>query len=128
MRETSLCSSLVAYALCFFLLFFMNHGVFADEVRTIGDMAKAITESFTNLTKLITATSYLAGLGFAVAAIMKFKQHKDNPTQTTIGAPLAMLFIASSLLFLPSFLTVTSYTLFGPEGGKTAGPLGTVFQ
>jgi intracellular multiplication protein IcmD len=127
MHEKTIDLSLLAYALCFLLLLLVNNTVFAAEVRTLGDMAKAITESFSNLTKLITASSYLAGLGFSIGAIMKFKQHKDNPTQTTVGAPIAMLFIASALLFLPSVLSVTSYTMFGPQGGTTAGPMGTVF-
>lgn len=75
---------------------------------TIGDMAESITESFTNLTKLITAGSYLAGLAVSIGAIMKFKQHKDNPTQIPIGTPIALVFIAAALLFLPSILDAHS--------------------
>lgn len=95
---------------------------------TVGGMASQITQSFTNLTKLITAGSYLAGLGFSVGAIMKFKQHKDNPTQIPIGTPIALVFIAASLLFLPTILGITGATMFGSTGGKTSGPLGTVFR
>lgn len=94
---------------------------------TIGTMASSITDSFTSLTKLITAGSYLAGLGFSIGAIMKFKQHKDNPTQIPIGTPIALVFIAAALLFLPSILGVTGQTMFGASGGKTAGPKGTVY-
>lgn len=94
---------------------------------TLGGMASSITKSFTNLAKLITAGSYLAGLGFSVGAIMKFKQHKDNPTQIPIGTPIALVFIASALLFLPTILGVTGQTMFG-GAGKTAGPTGTIFQ
>lgn len=94
---------------------------------TIGTMASSITATFGSLTKLITAGSYLAGLGFSVGAIMKFKQHKDNPTQIPIGTPIALVFIAAALLFLPSVLDVAGYTMFGTSGGKTPGPSGTVF-
>ncbi|KTD40002.1 hypothetical protein [Legionella parisiensis] len=94
---------------------------------SIGTMASTITSSFTNLTKLITAGSYLAGLGFSIGAIMKFKQHKDNPTQIPIGTPIALVFIAAALLFLPSILGVTGVTMFGGSGGTTAGPTGTVY-
>nr|WP_199484697.1 type IV secretion protein IcmD [Legionella drancourtii] len=94
---------------------------------TIGGMASSITASFTNLTKLITSGSYLAGLGFSIGAIMKFKQHKDNPTQIPIGTPIALVFIAAALLFLPTILGVTGATMFGSSGGKTAGPTGTVY-
>lgn len=95
--------------------------------QTVGNMASQITGSFTSLTKLITAGSYLAGLGFSIGAIMKFKQHKDNPTQIPIGTPIALVFIAAALLFLPSILAVTGQTMFG-TAGTTSGPTGSVFS
>ncbi|WP_420795407.1 type IV secretion protein IcmD [Legionella drozanskii] len=93
---------------------------------SLGTMASSITSSFTSVAKLITAGSYLAGLGFAVSAILKFKQHKDNPTQITIGTPIALVFIAAALLFLPSILGVAGQTMFGTTG-SVAGPSGTIF-
>lgn len=100
----------------------------AASSLTIGGMASSITSSFENLAKLITAGSYLGGLGFAVGAILKFKQHKDNPTQITIGTPIALVFIAAALLFLPTILGIAGATMFGSSGGKTAGPKGTVYE
>lgn len=94
---------------------------------SLGSMASSITSTFTSVAKLITAGSYLAGLGFSIGAIMKFKQHKDNPTQIPIGTPIALTFIAAALLFLPSILGVTGYTMFGGSG-SVAGPTGTVYQ
>lgn len=73
----------------------------SGEPTSLGEMAEQITSSYSNLTKLITAGSYLAGLGFSIGAIMKFKQHKDNPTQIPIGTPRALEFIAAALLFFP---------------------------
>ncbi|MDF1684139.1 MAG: type IV secretion protein IcmD [Legionellaceae bacterium] len=85
------------------------------SAATLGNMASSVTSSFGALTKLITAASYLAGLGFAIGAIMKFKAHKDNPTQITVGTPIALVFIAASLLFLPSILDMAGSTMFGDE-------------
>ncbi|HHT0595041.1 TPA: type IV secretion protein IcmD [Legionella anisa] len=102
-------------------------GSAAAEVVSLGAMAETITGSFTSLAKLITAGAYLAGLGFSIGAIMKFKQHKDNPTQIPIGTPIALVFISAALLFLPSILGVTGTTMFGSAGGQTAGPNGVVF-
>ena len=111
---------------CFALLaiFFK---VTVDTSIIIGGMASSITLSFKSLAKLITAGSYLAGLGFSIGAIMKFKQHKDNPTQIPIGTPIALVFISAALLFLPSILSVTGNNMFGTSGGSTAGPSGTIF-
>ncbi|WP_415582885.1 type IV secretion protein IcmD [Legionella worsleiensis] len=115
-------------AACMGLLALFSQEAAAGGSITIGSMASTITSSFTNLAKLITAGSYLAGLGFSIGAIMKFKQHKDNPTQIPIGTPIALVFIAAALLFLPSILGVTGQTMFGGSGGVTAGPTGTIFK
>ena len=111
--------------LCSFGLFVVAGEAIAGF--TAGSMASTITGSFANLTKLMTAGSYLAGLAFSIGAIMKFKQHKDNPTQVPIGTPVALVFIAAALLFLPTILGITGFTLFG-SSGKTGGPSGVIFK
>lgn len=115
------------YHIVFFgLLIFISQNAVAGQM-TLGAMASQITGSFAQLAKLITAGSYLTGLGFSVGAIMKFKQHKDNPTQIPIGTPIALVFISAALLFLPSILGITGSTMFGEGGGQVAGPTGTIF-
>lgn len=111
---------------CCALGFMLFTGTAGAAVTTIGGMASQIVGSFTSLAKLITAGSYLAGLGFSIGAIMKFKQHKDNPTQIPIGTPIALVFIAAALLFLPTILGIAGGTMFG-QGANTAGPTGTLF-
>lgn len=93
---------------------------------SLGTMASTIIKTFASLARLITAGAYIAGLAFSVGAIMKFKQHKDNPTNIPIGTPIALVFIAAALLFLPSILELTGGTMFS-SGGTTAGPSGTIF-
>jgi intracellular multiplication protein IcmD len=77
---------------------------------TIGGVAESITDSLSSLTKLITAGAYLSGLAFSLSGILKFKQHKDNPTQIPVGTPIALLFVGAILLFLPSILNKTGTT------------------
>lgn len=125
-RKTSIKKSM-AWFVSLSLMLLVGEAFAASSNATLATMASQITSSFTSLTKLITAGSYLAGLGFSIGAIMKFKQHKDNPTQIPIGTPIALVFIAAALLFLPSILSVTGNTMFGTGGGATAGPTGTVF-
>ena len=93
------------------------------SATTLGNMASSITGTFANVGKAITGGSYIAGLAFSIGAIMKFKQHKDNPTQIPIGTPISLVFIAAALLFLPSILSITGFTMFG-AAGSTAGPSG----
>lgn len=98
---------------------------YADNTADLGTVAGYITDTFDQLAMLITAGSYIAGLGFAISAILKFKAHKDNPQQVTVGTPIALLFVAAALIFLPSILGVTGNTLFGSsDGGTSAGVTG----
>lgn len=108
----------------FFCLSFFN--VEAQAAQNIGEIAKTVTDTFTNVGLMIVAASYITGLGFAIGAIMKFKQHKDNPTQIPIGTPIALMFIAAALVFLPSIFGVTGATIFGAQGGVVGGPTGTL--
>ena len=80
---------------------------------TIGTMAESVTSSFTDVANLVTAASYVAGSAFAAASILKFKSHKDNPTQVPIGTPIALIAVSAALLFLPSILTTAGSTMEG---------------
>lgn len=90
---------------------------------TIGNLATNITQSFTSLGQLILAISFVAGLGFTMAAIFKFKQHKDNPTQIPLGTPIAMLAIGIVLMFLPGIIKPAGTTIFGGEAQTAGGGL-----
>lgn len=96
---------------------------YAQSSMNIGDVAEQVTSTFGQFAQLITAASYIAGLGFAVAAILKFKAHKDNPQQITVGTPIALMFVAAALIFLPSMFQVAGQTLFGTTG-SAAGVTG----
>lgn len=104
------------------LLFGQNMAL-ADPM-TLSGVANNIMGTFSDLAKLITAGAYIAGLGFAFAAILKFKAHRDNPQQVTVGQPLALIFVAAALLFLPMVFTVAGSTVFGTSG-QAGGISGT---
>lgn len=95
----------------------------AASSQNLGTVADTVRSSFDAVAKLITAGAYVAGFGFAFAAILKFKAHKDNPTQIPVGTPIALLFVAAALIFLPSVFTVSGHTVFGSaaKAGKVSG-------
>jgi intracellular multiplication protein IcmD len=103
------------------LLLIAGSGIAGSQ--NIGNVASIITSNFAKLAKLMTACCYLAGIGFSIGAIMKFKQHKDNPTQVPVGTPIALVFIAAALLFLPTILSISGATIFGGSA-KTGGATG----
>lgn len=111
-------TALFVAALCCFAL---GSDTFAVQTVTlaasgIGGIAGQAKQSLANIATLITAGAYVGGMGFGVGAIAKFKAHKDNPTQVPISQPIALLFVAAALIFIPSVFKSTGGTLFGGSG------------
>lgn len=94
---------------------------FAAETQSIGNMAAKAQESMSYIGKLMIGTAYIAGIGFSIAGIFKFKQHRDNPTQIPIGTPIALLVVGVVLVFLPSIVSSTGETLGVSEAGGWNG-------
>lgn len=90
--------------------------VFAATSSDLGTVASKVRGNLSNIAKLITAMAYVGGMAFAIGAIVKFKAHKDNPTQVAIGTPIALLFIGFALMFVPSVFSAGGGTLFGTSG------------
>lgn len=115
-----------------FVLYLLGIGVCCaaagDPASGVGIqvVANQVKSNFTAIAQFITAGSYLAGMAFGVGAIVKFKAHKDNPTQVAISVPIALLFIAAALLFIPSVFKSTGQTLFGVSG--TVGGVSGVYS
>ena len=74
----------------------------ASNQLGLGRLAVGLLEQYKFFAMLIVGTAFIAGICFFVAAIFKFKQHKDNPSQITIGTPFAMVAISVALIFLPA--------------------------
>jgi len=89
----------------------------------VGGVAAKVTSNIANIAKLITAASYVIGMAFVVGAIVKFKAHKENPTQIPIGQPVAFLFVGAALIFAPTVFKVSGQTMFGASG-EVAGVSG----
>lgn len=85
----------------------------AAKATTIGGMASTLASNFNAVGKLMIGTAYIAGIGFGIAAIFKFKQHKDNPTQVPIGTPFALLAVSVLLVFLPGLYQPAAKSVFG---------------
>ncbi|MFI4937809.1 MAG: type IV secretion protein IcmD [Candidatus Berkiellales bacterium] len=115
--------SLCGYFGALIALFAISNLVFAQSSQSLGDVAGNVTGTMGSVAKLITAASYVAGVGFALMGMLKFKAHKDNPTQVPLSQPIVLLAIAAGLVFLPSLIGSGGQTVWGgsQQGGSTAG-------
>ncbi|MAJ82501.1 MAG: type IV secretion protein IcmD [Legionellales bacterium] len=111
------------------LLSFIPAFAFAEiEEVGLGHIAVGLLHQYKYFASLILGTAFIAGLCFFVAALFKFKQHKDNPAQVTIGTPFAMIAISVGLIFLPSFIKPTGESLFGVAQTVSSGVSGDISQ
>lgn len=94
-------------------------GIAFGQVNSLGGMATNITGSFAAIGKLFIAAAYIAGFALTVAAIFKFKAHKDNPQQAPLGTAIALLVIGILLVFIPTIFGPAGSSIFG--SGATAG-------
>lgn len=116
--------TLAGYFAALMAVFFVSDIAFAASGGGgLGEVAKTVQESMGNVAKLIAAASYVAGIGFALSGMMKFKAHKDQPQQVPLSQPITLIAIAAGLIFLPSIIKAAGSTLFGGEA-KTAGEEG----
>lgn len=115
---SSFSSSYVSRMVLFASVLF-SVSAFAD----IGGMAKTLNDNLSSIADLIGSIGYVAGLGFGVASVFKFKQHRDSPTQVPIGTPFAMLGVAVALIYMPSLLTEAGSSAF--EEGDIQGAEGS---
>lgn len=126
--------TLMGYFSALLALFLISNLALAADATTagegsLGSVAATITGSMTNVAKLITATSYVAGVGFALMGMLKLKAHKDNPTQVPLSQPIVLLCIAAGLVFLPSLIKTAGKTVWSDseaasatgEGGQELG-------
>ncbi len=81
--------------------------------QSLADIVKNLQENVTTLGPFLTIVSYISGVGFAIAGIVKFKAHKDNPQQTSLSQPIVYLCVGAALLFLPSIMSSAGTTVFG---------------
>lgn len=88
----------------------------------ISSIACNVFKNLTGIGILLLGGSYIAGMAFGIAAIVKFKAHKENPTQVPLSQGVVLLFVGAALIGIPSVYTLTTKTLF-VSGGYTKGPI-----
>lgn len=110
------------------LFAFWMGDVLAGSSASLSDIVSNVQGNIITLGPLLTIISYIAGVGFAIAGIVKFKAHKDNPTQVALSQPIVYLCVGAGLLFLPSIMSSAGSTVFGGQGGTSAGKGSTGLQ
>ncbi len=104
--------------LLFFLLNLLISTCFA---KSLGAYSADVTVNFGSLAHLIYAGCYIAGTGFGIGALLRYKTHREHPTQVPISMPIALALVAAAFIFLPSAASLTGHTIFTNSVVTTKG-------
>lgn len=85
----------------------------AADITSVSNTVKTQVQSVSDV---IGAVSYVAGIGFAVKAALKFKEHNESKGQVPLSQPVTLAVVAAILLMLPTFMGVAANSVFGTGG------------
>lgn len=102
-------------------------GAWSADGMSLEEFSKNIQKSFGTFARIMAIAAYVAGVGFAMIGLLKFKAHKDNPAQIPLSTPVALIAVSAGLLFLPTVFQIAGSAVFGDKA-KSAIDQGHVWS
>ncbi|MBW3243571.1 hypothetical protein KUV57_12935 [Epibacterium sp. DP7N7-1] len=100
----------------------MSQSVFA-QARDIGGIATDLTSQVSQVGTLIAVISFVLGVALAMAGLMKFRAHSQNPNDPSnkMSTAFVLIFAGAGLVAVPSVLGSGVSTIFGDGAQVTNG-------
>lgn len=96
------------------------------QVRDLGEIADDLTTQVSQLSTLVSVVSFVLGVAIAIAGLMKFRAHSQNPNDPSnkISTAFVLIFAGAGLVAIPSVLGSGVATIFGDGAQVTDGNSG----
>ena len=88
---------------------------FADDPITISAIASNMSNTVTYAVEIMSAGALAWGIVLIVIGILKFKAHKDQPTQIPLSTGLMYLCVGAGLTMVPILIPTFNQALIGPN-------------
>lgn len=94
--------------------------------QDVGDIAAGLTGQVTSIGTLAAVLSFVLGVAIAIAGLMKFRAHSQNPNDPSnkISTAFVLMFVGAGLVAIPAVLGSGITTIFGDGAGQTNGTTG----
>ena len=91
------------------------------QVRDLGDIAQDLAPQTRFVSQLVTVIAFVLGVGMAIAGLLKFKAHSQNPNDPSakISTAFVLVFVGAALVALPATLGSGISTIFGTNADRT---------
>ena len=97
---------LKSYAILFFMVLIPPATLASHRSQSIGDIARSLDRPVMGIVELVRAVCLIAGVGMVVGSLIKYKQHRRNPIEVSLGSVFAILLAGLALIaltFIPVF-------------------------
>ena len=101
-------------------------GQASAEVRNLGEIADGITGQLDSVNQFISVAAFVMGVAMAIAGLMKFRAHSQNPNDPSnkMSTAFILIFVGAGLVAIPSVLGSGVETIFGTGADTTNGTTG----
>lgn len=93
---------------------------------TAGEIAGDLRGQVSNVGVLISVVSFVLGVALAIAGLMKFRAHSQNPNDPSnkMSTAFVLMFAGAGLVAVPAVLGTGIATIFGTNADTTNGTTG----
>lgn len=109
--------SIIAISLLLLLMMCNVADAAASNTESLGQVIGRVESNVLTVARLMVLISYVSGVGFAMAGVLQFKAHKDNPAQVPLSKPIVYVCVGAFLLFLPQLMGTAGKSVFGDNAG-----------
>lgn len=92
-----------------------------SEGIALSSITANVNTTVSEMSKILTDIALIAGIGFILASLFKFHQHKLNPTQIPISQGVTLLLIGAALTLFVVMLPTAKRAVFGSAPMATIG-------
>jgi len=94
--------------------------------QNVGAIARDLTTQTTAVSTLVTVVAFVLGVGMAIAGLLKFKAHSQNPNDPSakMSTAFMLVFVGAALVAIPAALGSGIQTIFGGSAQKTDATTG----
>ena len=89
--------------------------------QDVGAIAEGLTGQLTSIGTLAAVLSFVLGVAVAIAGLMKFRAHSQNPNDPSnkMSTAFILMFVGAGLVAIPAVLGSGITTIFGDGADQT---------
>ncbi len=80
--------------------------------ESLGTIANNLLVPATGIAHMLNLASVICGTGFLLAAVLQYKNHRDNPQEVPLSRPVTYLILGLALVLLPYFTMISQGASF----------------